>query len=125
MRWILALMDNIRNWWYNHRTDVELAVLDFWEGFDRISHNITRFMVIGVILNIVVSKLYPEFSQRFPVIYGWFDGWLQLGEFVLKGALGGIYSFFTGNFNEFWTKYDLAFQELLHQFSSWLSTLSF
>lgn len=124
MVWISAMVNNVRNWWNTHRTDIARARRDFWRGFDRLSRNITRLIVIGVLVNIVAS-LYPEFPERFPVIYGWFDGWLQFGEFLFKVALGSLYAIFTGNFGEFWVEYGEALKELAHQFTNWMATIHF
>ena len=125
MNWITTLINHLRNWWSTNHTEVEQGIDNFWRGFDRISRNITRLMIIGVILNVIVAYFYPEFPERFPAIYGWFDGWLQLGEFAIKAALNGIYSLFTGHWNEFWTEYNEAFRELWQQFVNWLGTIHF
>lgn len=120
--------NNIKNWWINNhlqiKQDLERSIrrLDHW--FDRLVANTVRLMIIGVIINLVTS-FYPDFKNRFPAIYGWFDGWLQFGEFVSRAALSGIYSFFTGNWTEFWTEYNEAFQELLHQFTNWIGNIHF
>lgn len=121
IHWLFAKIDNFRTWCSIHHTNV---ATNFWNCFDAISRNLISFAVIGIILNIVAIH-YPALPYRFPAIYGWFDGWLQLGEFTLKVALDFIYSLFTGNFYEFWSEYTVAFQELLNQFINWLSTLHF
>lgn len=77
---------------------LELGFRRLERGLDRVSRNVIRLMIIGIILNIVAS-LYPEFSERFPIIYGWFDGWLQFGEFEVKAGLGCIYSFIISDFD--------------------------
>ena len=129
MNWFSAQINRIRTWWNNNHEQVEQNVeqggrrLD--RGFNRLARNITRLMIIGVILNVVARYFYPDFPERFPAIYGWFDGWLQLGEFAVKAALSGIYSLFTGRWSEFWAEYNEAFQELLQQFTNWLGTLHF
>ena len=92
---------------------------------DRISGNIGRLILMGVIVNVIASYFYPEFPERFPIIYGWFDGWLQLGELALKAGLGGTYAFFTGNFGEFWAEYSNAVNEAIQQFYNWLSLIQF
>ena len=79
---------------------------------------------IGIILNVIIV-INPEFSKRFPTIYGWFDGWLQLEEFALKSVLGGFYSLFTGNWHNFWIECREVINMLIKQFITWLSTLSF
>ena len=92
---------------------------------DRITRNIGRLILMGVIINVIANYLYPEFPTRFPIIYGWLDGWLQLGELALKAGLGSIYAFFTGNFSKFWTEYSNAVNEAIHQFVDWLRIIHF
>ena len=121
MNLIRQHIQNLRNWWNNNHKNI-IPAID--RGITRIGNNIVRLMAIGIILNIV-SVIYPEFPERFPVIYSWFDGWLQLGEFAIKGSLGIIYSFFTGNLAEFWGEYTSEFNALWQQFVTWLSSLHF
>lgn len=123
--WLTNRSNSLRDWWHNNRYNVIYAFDSFVRGIDRIAANILRLMIIGVIINVVASHFYPEFPERFPVIYGWFDGWLQFGEFLFKTALGGIYSFFTGNWNEFLPECQAEIEVLCKQFLNWLSTLTF
>lgn len=118
-------MNTIRNWWRNNQTNLMESLSDLGSGFERIVINITRLMIIGVVVNIIASYFYPEFPERFPIIYGWFDGWLQLGELALKSAIGAIYSIFTGNFSEFWAEYTASCEEFWSQFVNWLSQIHF
>ena len=126
MNW---LMTRIRTWWNNNHTniehDVEQETRRFVRGINRIADNIARLIIIGVIINVIASYFYPEFLERFPVIYGWFDGWLQLGEFAVKAGFAGIYALFTGHWSEFWAEYSSATTELIQQFVNWLGTLHF
>lgn len=125
INWLTTHFNNARNWWNNNQQNIAEDIQILGSGFDRISRNITRLVIIGVIINVISSNFYPEFPERFPAIYGWFDGWLQLGEFALKAALNGIYSLFTGHWSQFWTEYNDAFRELLQQFTNWLSNICF
>jgi predicted PurR-regulated permease PerM len=129
INWLSEQINRIKVWWSNNHERVEQNVEHgarrLGRGFDRIVRNITRLMIIGVILNVVASYFYPDFPEKFPAIYGWFDGWLQFGEFAVNAALNGIYSLFIGQWSEFWTEYNEAFKELVQQFTNWLSTLHF
>lgn len=121
MNRLLTQINNIKTWWSNNKNDV-------WRlrrRLNRFARNIAILMIIGIILNLVDSCSYHDFSARFPAIYGWFDGWLQLGEFVIKALIKGIYSLFTGHWSMFQTECNEAFQELLSQFAKWLNTLQF
>ena len=129
MNWLMTQINRIRTWWNNNHATVEQDVLDatrrFARGMDRIVRNIDRLILMGVIVNVIASYFYPEFPERFPIIYGWFDGWLRLGELALKAGLGTIYAVFTGNFSEFWTEYSGAVNEAIQQFLNWLSLIHF
>lgn len=129
MNYIMTQINRFRTWWTNNHAVIEQNVANgfrtFGRGINRIANNVTRLIIIGVIVNVIASYFYPEFPERFPVIYGWFDGWLQFGEFLLKIGLTCIYSFFTGNWSEFWTEYNGALGELMQQFVNWLGTLHF
>ena len=123
--WFKNTLNAVRNFWDNNHTNVSIAIASILDGIDVICNNITRLMVIGIILNIVSSHFYPEFAERFPTLYGWFDGWLQLGEFAIKAALGAINAVFTGTWSEFYTSCNVAFQEMWAQFLNWVSQISF
>ena len=119
----------IRTWWNNNHEQIEQNLEENIRRLDReinrLIRNTTRLMIIGIILNIIANYFYPDFPERFPVIYGWFDGWLQLGEFAIKTALSGVYSLLTGNWPEFCLEYNVAFKELWQQFVAWLVSISF
>lgn len=127
--WFMAQIDSTKIWWSNNYQQIKVKVKQWAKkldsGFEKFAKIVNRLIIIGVILNIVASYFCPEFPERFPIIYGWFDGWLQLGEFAFKATLNGIYALFTGHWSEFWTKYNLAFQQLLQQFINWLSNIHF
>lgn len=116
---------NLRKWWYNNRRGIQDIVIGFNRIMVRLADSGIRLMIIGIIINAVSTHFYPEFPERFPILYQWFDGWLQFGEFVFKGALGTIYSIFTGNIKEFFPKYQEAFWDLWNQAMHWLSTITF
>lgn len=129
MDWFLTQLNRIRSWWSDNYEQIEENVEQWVRRlnmcFDSLARHITILMITGVIFNIVSSYFYPEFPEKIPIIYGWFDGWLQFGEFAFKAILGGIYSFFTGHWSEFWAEYNEAYQELFQQFANWLSNIHF
>ena len=79
---------------------------------------------MGIILN-VVNQYYPELSTRFPTIYGWFDGWLQFGEFLYKVTIKGTYSILTLNCSEFCSKVSVEIKGIVQQLVNWTSTIKF
>ena len=129
MNWFMTQINRIRTWWKNNHTTIENNVIEgirkIGKGVIKIFQNIDKLIIIGVIINVISNYFYPEFSTRFPIIYEWFDGWLQLGEFLLKAGLRGIYALFTGNFSEFWAEFIIFVKEAFHQFLNWLSLINF
>lgn len=105
--------------------DIRRVLIGLWNFFDRIGTGIIRCMIIGLILNIVAKNFYPELTERFPIIYGWFDGCMQLGEFAVKSALGWLYALFHGEGSNFYHEISTNFEELLNQFATWLSMIHF
>lgn len=93
--------------------------------FRGIIKNTSMWIIFGVVVNIITYNLYPEFSERFPAIYGWYDGWLQFGEFCFKTVLNFLYSLFTWNLKDFWFDFNIALKDLFNQFINWLSMLHF
>lgn len=92
--------------------------------FDRLLKAFSRMAVTGIILN-VIAGFYPEFPTRFPVIYGWYDGCLQLTEFLFRAVIDFFYSLFTGQFFGYGPKFASQFWELLQQFQNWLQSVIF
>ena len=89
----------------------------------RIGRNFGKLLLCGIFINVLASFFYPGFAEKFPAIYGWFDGWLQLGEFAVKSAFKFVYSLFTGHLPEFWKQNTEAFNLLWQQFVNWLAAL--
>lgn len=126
IRAMLNDMENrINNWLRLNQDDINRTSRRITRRLDRITDNFIRMMIIGLILNVVASSFYPELPERFPTIFGWFDGFLQLGEFALKVGLKVIYALFTGHLGEFWDEYKDAFDSMWHQFCDWLANISF
>lgn len=129
MNWLFELINHARTWWSNNHErvmyNVKQAFRRLGEFMDKLTRNIIRLMIIGIILNVIANYFWPDFPEKFPAIYGWFDCWLQFGEFAFRTALNGISALFTGHWSEFFIGFKVAFQELLHQFGIWFSSLGF
>lgn len=123
--WIQNFLDRAHNYWTTRNITMHDVIDGVSDFIDRICSNCVRLMVIGIILNIVSAHFYPEFAERFPILYGWFDGWLQLGEFAIKAALGTINAIFTGTWSDFYASYNVAFQEMWAQFVNWVGQIHF
>lgn len=129
INWFTLRIEALKTW---HNSEKGIAFRKDFSDFglwliirmQRIGNNIVRLALIGIALN-VISSFYPEFPNRFPTFYGWFDGWTQFVEFAIKTTLSGVYSLFTGNFSDFLNNSSAELQELLNQFITWLSNISF
>ena len=97
----------------------------FMYFFDRLGSGIVRCATIGIILNIVVAYFYPELPERIPIIFGWYDGCMQLAEFSMKSALGMINAFFHGEAIGFYGEVREQLQVMWAQFVNWLSAIHF
>ena len=86
---------------------------------------VARCMAIGIIFNIIANYFWPEFPSRFPILYGWFDGWLTFGEYVYKVTIGGLYAMFTGNWTSFKLEASKELARLWSQFCSWAAMIKF
>ena len=89
----------------------------------RIGINSEKLLLWGIFINVLANFFYPEFSEKFPAINGWFDGWLQLGEFAVRSAIKFVYSLFTGHFIEFWKDSSETVSLLWQQFVNWMAAL--
>ena len=125
MNWLSTQLNRLRTWWTTNHEQVGKTLSRGYRRtgrfLNRLARNISRILLIGVILNVV----YPEFADRFPALYGWFDGWLQFAEFAIKAVFGSISALLAGKFPEFWCEYTNAFQQLFQQFVDWIGSLHF
>lgn len=108
--------------WLMPLSNIASAIAKFAE---LIGNAIFRGIVIGIILNVVAAYFYPELPERIPVIFGFYDGFMQFGEFAVKYALGFVNAFFNGNAIEFYGEINTQFQAMWIQFLNWLSTIHF
>ena len=128
------MFNNLRNWWRRNRRYVEASarrtfytlvdVFDSIIGFiDFLVGRVLRIIFIGILLNVMVSTVYPEFAERFPAIYGFYDGFIQLGEFLVTYGFKALHAIFTGH----WGEFDGIgiIQTEFHQFVNWIQNLHF
>ena len=81
------------------------------------------FLIIGIFINVVICKIFPQFPKGFPVIYGWFDGWVQLNLFIVKSVVNGVYAISEGNWKEFRLEFNRKFHEMVVQFVQWVNNI--
>ena len=115
-RWLNATQQKVHAWFFVHEDDINKC-------FDRLAKNCGRMVTLGIIFNVIASYFYPDFPERFPVMYAWFDGWVQLYEFALKSVLKFLEALFSGHINEFWSEYSNDFHLLWQQFVIWITSL--
>ena len=117
-----------KKWWQENKTTKRNGCINILTDVNTIIEKFGRFtakmMFIGIILNIIAA-CHPGFTLRFPTIYGWFDGWLQFGEFVIKTTLKGLYSVFSNHYgySVFNAECNIKIKEMLVQLSNWIRTL--
>ena len=81
------------------------------------------FLIIGIIINSIICKIFPKFPGGFPVLYGWFDGWVQFNLFIVKSFVNGIYSISEGNWSGFRLEFHQKFHEMVIQFVKWVNNI--
>lgn len=82
-------------------------------------------IVVAIILNVITKHFWPELPTKIPTVYGFFNGFLTLAEFVYKTALGGIASIFNGTFSEFSLGVGAEIKEMWNAFCTWMSSIKF
>lgn len=117
-KWIGDCLMEIMLWIYSNLNNIDRAIT-------RLGRNVVRAAVIGMVLNIIAVNFYPEFSERFPAIYGFYDGCLQFTNFVLTAVLKGINALFTRGIPEWWHDYYNSFLEIIEQLSNWIASLKY
>lgn len=123
--WVLEELSKTKARWKKQNEKLESILKKIDPVLRKLTRFIVKMIVIGIICNIIASSLWSEFPKEHPAIFGWFDGWLQFGEFLYKAFFKGIYAIFTGDFKEFRIEFVEEVKELSHQFVNWLSMLKF
>lgn len=92
--WFMAQIDSTKIWWSNNYQQIDVKVKRWAKkldsGFEKFAKIVSRLIIIGVILNIVASYFYPEFPERFPIIYGWLMVGFSLENLLLRLHLMGF-----------------------------------
>ena len=102
------------------------AILEWFELLPgRLSRGLLRGLIIAFILNIIAHYCWTDLPETIPTIYGFFNGFLTVGEFLYKSALGGIASIFNGTFFEFGDAMMVEIGEMWSSFCTWISSIGF
>ena len=122
------ITERIRTWFNANREQITVGFDRvgevIGEGVEVIARIIGRLIIVGFVLNII-NNFYPGFSEKFPTIYGWFNGWTEFAEFAYKVAIKGISALLTGELPEFWADYKEALNALWETFKAWSATITF
>ena len=105
---------------------IGIAILDWLELLPgRLFRGFTRGLIIAIILNILAHFFWTDLPVTIPTIYEFFNGFLTVGEFIYKSALGGIAAIFNGNYLEFADSMMVEIGEMLEAFCAWISSIGF
>ena len=91
----------------------------------RLIKGIVTGFIIGIAFNVIDNYFWPDLSEAIPTIFGFFNGFVTIMEFMYKVAFGFIASIFNGNFSEFNNSVWAEFGEMLVAFWKWISSISF
>lgn len=118
---------SVGNLWRKCQRTIKQTVLFVWKVVKNTVKKFIKidimFFVAGIIINAIICKIFPKFPEGFPVLYGWFNGWVQFNLFVIKSVVNGMYSIFTGDWKEFWEQLTKTFREMIAQFVSWVNNI--
>lgn len=111
------------------KTKVKNIASNFWKRLrtfpDRLANAIVLGAVTAIVLNVIAKFFWPELPEKIPTIYEFFDGFMAVGEFFFKTAIGGIASIFNGTFLEFCDSITAEMHEMWKAFCSWVLSIKF
>lgn len=121
--------NKLLTWWNEHQVNIKNGFsnnyhrIDRW--FTRLSANITRWVIIGIIINIIVATIFPDFLSKYPAIYGWFNFWADFGNICIEITLKAFYAIFSKEYTimQFWSEYTPIIQEFFKNFAMWVTSL--
>lgn len=105
---------------------MKVAVLAWFKRLPkRLIKGLVTGFIIGIAFNVIDNYFWPDLSEAIPTIFGFFNGFVTIMEFMYKVAFGFIASIFNGNFSEFNNSVWAEFGEMLVAFWKWISSISF
>ncbi len=90
-----------------------------------IARMITSGIIIAIALNVITANFWPELPDTIPTIYEFFNGFLVLGEYLFKVAIGGLASIFNGSFFEFSAMNSEEISAMWNAFWNWANGIKF
>lgn len=99
-------------------------VLHFiWKIIKKLVKIDITFLIIGIIINSIICKIFPKFPGGFPVVYEWFDGCVQFNLFIVKSFVNGVYAISEGNWKGFRLEFHQTFHKMIIQFVKWVNNI--
>lgn len=105
---------------------MKVKFLEWFKPFSaRLAKGIVIGLVIGIIFNVIDHSFWPDLSERMPVLFEFFNGFITFIEFIYKVTFSYLPSLFNGNFFEVAQSVNEEFFEMLKGFWSWMSSITF
>lgn len=105
------------------QSKVRPALRFIWKVLKKLVKIDIIFLIIGIIINSIICKIFHKFPDNFPIIYGWFDGWVQFNLFIVKSLVNGVYAISEGNLTEYRYEFHNTFHKMVIQFVEWVNNI--
>lgn len=105
------------------QSKVRPALRFIWKVIKKLVKIDIVFLIIGIIINSIICKIFHKFPDNFPIIYGWFDGWVQFNLFIVKSFVNGVYAISEGNWSEYRYEFHNTFHKMVIQFVEWVNNI--
>ena len=106
---------------------IKPTLLFVWKAIKNLLRKIIKidiiFLLIGICINAIICKIFPQFPKWFPVVHGWFDGWVQFNLFIVKSLVNGVYAVSEGNWTEYCYEFHNTFHKMVIQFVKWVNNV--
>lgn len=112
--------DNLRK---RLQPKIKTVLYFIWKVIKKLVKIDITFFIIGIIINSIICKIFNKFPDNFPVVYGWFDGWVQFNLFIVKSFVNGVYAISKGNWKEFHLEFHQIFHKMIIQFVEWVNNI--
>ena len=93
------------------------------KGFCLIFKFIVLSIILGLVLNLIGKRIFPDLPNRIPTIFIWCSGCVDALDFTFKMVIKAIFSLFTDTPFFLDKKYSNEWSSAIHRFISWLQSL--
>lgn len=111
----------------DHSLNSYSLLFNICTGFKSLCNTFTRLVFIAFLIN-VIGQYCPEVATKFPVIFQFYNGVLEVFNFMLITSLKGLKTLCSFNLSEiiaFPFEVIQNFIALLSQFLNWISNITF